>query len=767
MNIRHLWAAMVYVLAFWVGTQATSQTLPEAAVVVDEVTWDSVATRAESVLLRGVASEFALNRLRAELIIWRDEFADEREQNSGRLGTVEAQLAALGEVGEEGSEPEAVAERRAELIALQNSLSAPAVLSQEALARATGLISEIDASIRTREAQSLTERTASPLNPVYWAGAIAAVGQNLGNLSSEAIAGVQADVTSGEFWQNLPLAIVMAVVGSVLIIRSRRWVTHIQTRLNVTRSEAAHVWKMPVSLLQILFPSLGLLLISGAFDQLDILGVAGTSMISAVIGAGWIILLAYWLAEQFFAQDEDDGPLEYPLETRQTLRRLTIWLGIGLGVLSIMQVFVTNREEAAAELAVLLLPVQIFVAILLYRFGQIFRKAPLSENADKESGRTRRIVGTICIALALAAPLLAAAGYAEAAEALFRPAILSLAILGFVVLLQTFVTDLWGQRSATETGPLAPILIGFALLLASLPVLALVWGVQATELLEIWERFRTGFTIGQTTLSPTDFLTAAAVFGLGYGITRFFQGTLSNSVLPRTRLDVGAQNAVVSGVGYVGIMLAVIAGIVTAGIDMSSLAIVAGALSVGIGFGLQNIVSNFVSGIILLIERPVTVGDMIEVSNQLGVVRKISVRSTTIETFDRRDVIVPNADLISGQVTNWTRDNLVGRLIVPVGVAYGTDPARVTEILREIAEAHPMVLLDPPPSVLFRTFGDSSLDFEIRAILRDVNFVMATHSEMNFAIAERFAAEGIEIPFPQRDLWLRNASEIGSATEGT
>ena len=232
-------------------------------------------------------------------------------------------------------------------------------------------------------------------------------------------------------------------------------------------------------------------------------------------------------------------------------------------------------------------------------------------------------------------------------------------------------------------------------------------------------------------------------------------------------MDAGVRNSVRTASGYFAVIVVLLLAFGAAGVDFSNIAIVAGALSVGIGFGLQSIVNNFVSGLILLAERPIKVGDWVQVAGGEGTVRKINVRSTEIETFDRCSVIVPNSTLISETVSNWTHDDLMGRVRVMVGVSYNADPKQVEEILVACAKAHERCLDFPAPHVVFQNFGASSLDFELRMFISDVLYVTFVASDLRFQIYTALKEAGIEIPFPQQDVHLRGLNEAIASSLNT
>ncbi|MEO0914056.1 MAG: mechanosensitive ion channel domain-containing protein, partial [Pseudomonadota bacterium] len=566
----------------------------------------------------------------------------------------------------------------------------------------------------------------------------------------------------------------------------RRIVGWVEAFLNQNSARKASSWAGAVlNLARLLVPAVGVAALISGIEALALFGVAGRALIGGLPEAATVLILAYWVGHSVFA----------PQITRYRLIRLedadartgarwTFVLGALTGLYLLLGV-VLEQQQAPAEVTVVLgFPVLLFAALALWRLAALFRKAlkaPEPTNQDGEPApepfglNMIRLLRRFSVLVALLSPVLAAIGYAALSEYLLFSLILSLGLLGgaFVVF-TTFLRVLDAlmrppSEDASAAGDpfgLLPVFGGFVIVLVCLPILALIWGARQSDILEVWVWLRDGISIGGSRISLTDFLVFVLVFGIGYTLTRFIQSVLRRTVMPRTRLDVGGQNAVTTGVGYLGIFLAAVVAITATGLDLSNLAIVAGALSVGVGFGLQTIVSNFVSGIILLIERPIKQGDWIEVAGYSGYVRKISVRSTEIETFDRSNVIVPNQELIAGSVLNFTHGSMNGRVIVPVGVAYGTDARKVEAILREIAEAHPLVLRRPPPAVIFMGFGADSLDFEIRAILRDVNYMLSVKSDMNFDIYKRFTEEGIEIPFAQRDINIRNPEGIASVLRG-
>jgi len=406
------------------------------------------------------------------------------------------------------------------------------------------------------------------------------------------------------------------------------------------------------------------------------------------------------------------------------------------------------------------------------------------------AGRWLRALSLIALMITLAAEWI---GYRNFSAHLVRGTMLTLAGAALFKIVRALINQLfdglaggergWQSKLRQRIGIREQEVVPSFILLRIISILVLwlllglfllrTWGISATYFQQASRWLTDGFGIGGISISPLRILAGLVLFAMFWTLTRTVKASLDQRLLTRTDLGASSREAMITFAGYLGVTVAVAVGLGIAGMDFSRIAIIAGALSVGIGFGLQNIVNNFVSGLIILFEQPIKRGDWIVVGGTEGFVKRISVRSTVIRTFDHADVIVPNSEIISSQVVNWMLDDATGRVRIPVGVAYGSDTALVKKLLLEVALSHPAVVTDgslPEPCVSFLSFGESSLDFELLCFIRNIDRRVVVRSDLNFAVDASFREHNIEIPFPQRDVHVRDwpsapgRKEIGRAS---
>jgi small-conductance mechanosensitive channel len=273
------------------------------------------------------------------------------------------------------------------------------------------------------------------------------------------------------------------------------------------------------------------------------------------------------------------------------------------------------------------------------------------------------------------------------------------------------------------------------------------------------------FEINRTPVTPSSVIMFAAMLTASYVFSQLLQKILQKKILTHFRIDPGTQYTLSRVSHYIIMVIGGLLAFQFIGIDLSGLAVIIGLLSVGIGFGLQNVTSNFIAGVILLFERPIKVGDRVTVGQTEGDVIAINMRSTTIRSLNNISIIVPNSEFVTSQVINWSHGDPKVRLVVEVGVSYNSDLDGVIRSLREVAEEDPNVLKSPEPDVLLSSFGDSSWNMKLRVWLKDPENYYKIHSDINCAIVRKFRETGIEIPFPQRDLHLRSPMPIPFSTK--
>ena len=399
------------------------------------------------------------------------------------------------------------------------------------------------------------------------------------------------------------------------------------------------------------------------------------------------------------------------------------------------------------------------------------------EGQQQDRTLSPRLLGVLRLPVwiaVIAIVMSALAGYLALAQFLAQQLVVTGSIMAFAYLLLLWVDGLmqglgddraatgrwlkqsFGEQDRRHERLVLPIglLLKAMVIILSVPLILLQWGYNWPEVYDWYTQLFFGFRVGNTHVSIAVLLASVIVFALAYGAARLFQGWLDERVLKAAGISGGLRNSIRVGVGYGGVVVATLAAVSYAGFDLSNLAILAGAFSVGIGFGLQSIVNNFVSGLILLAERPIKIGDLVVVGGEEGYVRKISVRSTEVETFERASVVIPNSYFITEKVKNWTLRDNKRRIAIPVRVANGSDPRRVKSILLKVAQDHPGVLKLPAPSFDFEDFGIDGLTFKLYAFV-DLSVGGNVAADLRIGILEAFQEAGIAIPSRQAEVSLQ------------
>ena len=765
----HIILALVFLLA---PINAHAQT------TFDIDAFNALASRAEKAVYGGQTSNDTLEQLRMSLSSARSAALETQSLRTGRSKIISDQIDALGPIPEDpDSEAKDIAELRASLAKQLAVAKAPLIVAEEAFRRANGLISEIDKTIRERSASAFLKLGVSPLSPNTWGSTISDIKKYFGQVRSEVVQSLNNPSSKVIRSNNLPGIIFFAILGLALTFPATKWVSQNMSIANQRHdAKLKKVSYLAYSCLVFIAPLLGICFLIRSLEMLDIFGYRGEALTQAVMAMSVAVVSSYWLAHNLFKESGLTRELLGIASKRLVgAYSVTILMGVALGLYWLINNLIQTADLSETSIAVMEFPLILIGSYGLITFSQrvkMYRARLISEKRITPiSDRLSSLVLMLTLATGLAGPISAAIGYSNIGSKLVFATILTLAVIFALFVIFTLIAFLFSEiiirnqnkniQESTSKGSLFNVFLAFILACCAIPLLALIWGARVVDIQDVWLSLKDGIVLGDTRISISDFITFVIIFFIGYTLTRLLQSALRLSVLPNTKIDTGAQNALVTGVGYIGIFFSALIAITSMGLDLSSLAIVAGALSVGIGFGLQAIVSNFLSGIILLVERPIKVGDWIQVGAYSGYVSKIAVRSTTIDTFDQANVIIPNADFISGTVTNMTHLSKRGRVKVPVGVAYDSDPVFVKEILMDIVSSNANILKSPGPSVFLLGFGPDSIDFEIRGILRDVNSITSTRSDINFEILRRFAQEGIEIPFGQRDITIKNAAELG------
>lgn len=786
--------ALICLLAPDLLAQARTPSRPFSVVVEG---WSRDLDRARDYSRSALQTSERTERIRARVLAIRDEATAARDEAGAEAAAAQRLLDALGPspAEDEAPEPDDVASNRAEFAERVQFYRARVAQAELTIARTGEILSALTELARAELLKDLFTAYPIPLAPDTIAAAAPAIGERFAALAH----------APAEWWRTLPSAqrspallwravVVLAAAAALgwiirRIVLSRFGRTSAIEEPSYARRFVGAVAEGTASGVLPALIFAGLLwragsdaaMVSGLFQQ----------MVVMFCVAMILLILTTAMSRAILSPDWPDWRLA-PIPPQKAIK-----LNRRVGLLACIIAIGLFLHETTSDIAVSPAVESVWesfwsmiaaVAILLLMQPSLWGESAAPDDDDEtaaaepesETNRFWRAVRALIMLIAIAGILSCLVGYPMFGAYLIDNLLATGIIIGVLFVVRGLLRELigaalrarWivrslGIRHRTRLvlkfwfRALLDVLVFAFGLIAIVPA----WGVPIGDVWDWTAEFLQGFTVGNVTISLTDIAIAVAVFILAIVLTRVLQRALAEKLLPQTQIDIGVQNSLASGFGYLGVVLAIAIAVATIGIDLTNVALIAGALSVGIGFGLQNVVNNFVSGLILLIERPVKVGDWVVVGENEGFVKRISVRATELQTFQRASVIIPNADLLSNSVMNWTHKDRYGRIEIPVGVAYGSDTSEVRDILLSVARSHDRVLSWPEPFVLFRDFGNSSLDFELRCFTDDVIYRLVIASDLRYEIDGKFREAGIEIPFPQRVVHMADTAESSSAVD--
>ncbi len=713
-----------------------------------------------------------------------------------QLAQVEARLQQLGPAAT-GDSPDIAAQRRA-LTKQRDSLDSGVKRGKLMVVEARQLADEIERARAEHFSQELSLRSPSPLSPALWKQIAADFPDDQAKLLALYTLGMQslqdaiAEHGSGALGVGIAIALILLFPLRYLL----RW---LGKRYAVSRAPGSRLRRSGLAiwflLLGTLTPGLAALALAEALRSIDAVPERLDAVLNGFVVVSFAAAFMGSLGASVLLPNQPSWRL-FPIDdaTARRLRKYT-WATAALAWLSSMLLVInqaarTSDSATVAADGVIALVYGVLILATLTSLSRLRRRqyaeaaAQALANAQPpppgQHGGALALIGVLVKVAVVVALLAALLGYLHLGLFITRQIIWITMIVGAIRLLMTFADDfaLWlfasegrigraangafGVRSSSleQAGVLTSALIRVVLLLIGVGALLMPFGTNVSIVSDWFSLLSDGIRLSdKVVLYPGAIARAVLVLLLGLGVMQYLHRWLTQTYLPKTELDDGSRNSISTVARYVGIILAALWALAALGIGLERIALVVSALSVGIGFGLQSITQNFVSGLILLAERPVKIGDWIKIGDQEGDVRRISVRATEIQVGDRSTLIVPNSELITKTLRNMTLAGPLGRVQIQFAVSLGTDVTKLRALLLELYAAHPGVLDDPAPSVFIDSIANGHVTLNSFAYVASPRLTYGTRSELFFALLQRLAEEGIALESPQEVKLLRDPRE--------